>query len=271
MTALPALLGGVDATARPGTGSALLAALYNLGGGGAAAASTNPVQALRQAERTRERDIAATAARPEVKRDIAAFRAALLSAADAGRFLSDPRALKVLLTANGMAEHVAHAALARKALLSDTANPDALANRLSDPRWKSVAETFRFARAGLTVLRDPAVRQRVEDAYAEVVWRRALDERTPGLSDALDFRERAGTIRSALQVLGDPVLRRVVTTALGVPREIAFQSLEAQQLAITTRLDLSQFADPRFVDRFVQRFLIAAAGTASGTVPGLLV
>ena len=77
--------------------------------------------------------------------------------------------------------------------------------------------------------------------------------------------KRASTITSALQILGDPTFRAVVTTALSVPREIAFQGLPAQETAITQRLDIAQFKDPAFVNKFTHRYLIAAAADATLT------
>ena len=47
-------------------------------------------------------------------------------------------------------------------------------------------------------------------------------------------------------------LRTVVTTALGIPLQIAFQPLEAQERAITSQLDISQLQDPKFVETFAQ-------------------
>ena len=60
-------------------------------------------------------------------------------------------------------------------------------------------------------------------------------------------------------------MRTVVTTALGIPQQIAFQSLGAQEKAISTRLDIKQFQDPKFVETFAQRYLIANSGSASAT------
>ncbi len=64
------------------------------------------------------------------------------------------------------------------------------------------------------------------------------------------------------QILGDPTLRTVVTTALGIPQEIAFQDLRAQENAISSRLDITKFANPKFVEQFTQRYLLAV-NTAS--------
>jgi len=57
----------------------------------------------------------------------------------------------------------------------------------------------------------------------------------------------------------------VVTTALGLPQQIAFQSLEAQENAITNRLDITKLKDPKFVEQFARRFLIVNATNTSSS------
>jgi hypothetical protein len=142
---------------------------------------------------------------------------------------------------------------------------------LTDTRWKPVVKTYDFANKGLSVIQDPKVIATIANAYAEVTWRKSLDAATPGLSNALAFRKVTSTISSVDQILGDPMMRNVVTTSLGIPLEIAFQSLEAQEKAISTRLDITRFKDPKFVESFVQRYLLAAAAkaTTAGTSPTL--
>ena len=102
-------------------------------------------------------------------------------------------------------------------------------------------------------------------------WQNGLDAGQAGLGDALIFRERAATAKTAYAVLGDPVLRRVVTTALGLPQQIAVQSVEAQARAITSRLDLGKLQDPKEVARLAERYVVAAAGSASTTSTGTTV
>jgi hypothetical protein len=65
------------------------------------------------------------------------------------------------------------------------------------------------------------------------------------------------------QILGDPSIRSVVTTALGIPKQIAFQTLRAQEKAISNRLDLAKLQDPKFVETFAKRYLIANSGSSS--------
>ena len=243
-------------------GDSLLASLYGYGSRQSSAGTVNPIAALTQAKAGEAKQVALTARDPAVRRDITQFTQALTRARTPGDLLSDPVALKVLLTANGLGDQVAHTALAKQALLSDPAKADALVNKLRDTRWKSVNQTFGFATKGLSVLRTPAATAAVTQGYAEVVWRRSLNQTTPGLANALDFTKRASTISTVDQVLSDPTFREVITMALGVPKQIAFQNLPAQETAITSRIDLTKFKDPKFVDHFTQRYLIAAADAA---------
>ena len=239
-----------------GTTDSLLSAIYGTGatGGG------DPIAALKDAEANETKD--------DTARDLAAFKAAVASAKTPADLLANPQALKVLLTANGLGDQVDYTALASKALLSNTNDPNSLANTLTDTRWKTAATTFDFANKGLSVLKDKSTLDSIANGYAQVQWETSLDQATPGLSVALDFKSRAGTITSVDQILGDSNLREAVTTALGIPEQIAFQPLEAQENAISSRVDIKQFKDPAFVEQFTQRYLIAASQAASSSSSG---
>jgi hypothetical protein len=235
-----------------GVGDPVLNALY-----GGPASGGDPIQALQTAERNESQDVAATAAQPAVARDISAFQSAVANAKTPAELLANPAFLKVLLTASGMSDQLGFTALATQALLSNPADPKALVNQLSDTRWKTVNETYNFATQGLAVIQNPKVLSDLANSYAEQVWRQSLDATTPGLSNALTFRSQAASITSVDQILGDPVLRSVVTTALGIPIQIALQDLHAQEQAITSRLDISRFQDPKFVESFTDQYLLA--------------
>ena len=199
-----------------------------------------------------------------MQRAITAFTKAVQTATSPQQLLSNPTVMKVLLTANGLADQIPYTALAQKTLLSNLNDPNSLVNQLTDTRWKTLAQTYDFANKGLSVIQNPSVISTIANAYAEVTWRNSLDATTPGLSNALTFRQNASsTITYVDQILGDPVMRTVVTTALGIPAQIAFQPLKAQQKAITSQLDITKLQDPTFVQQFAQRYLIAMAQSAS--------
>ena len=245
-----------------GTGqSSLLDALYGTGQSKKAYSAT-PLIALRNAEKNEAKLIATTAKDPAVARDVAAFRKAVAAAKTPADLLKDPRALKVLLTANGLAEFTDATALATRALLSNTKDKTSLVNRLTDTRWKPVAQIFDFATKGMAIIRDPKTLNTLVNAYAELSWRKSLESTTPGLSNALGFRSQAATVKSVLQILGDPVLRDVITTGLGIPKQIAFQNLTTQEKAISSRLDIAKLKDKHFVDTLTQQYLLNKADEA---------
>jgi hypothetical protein len=239
-----------------------------LSGAGGGASATNPITALGSAEVNGTKDIATTAKQPEVARDIAAFTKAVTGAKSVTQLLANPTVMKVLLTANGLGSQIPYTALAQKALASDLTDPKSVANQLktTNSAWLSAAQTYQFAAKGLSVIQSPSVISTIANAYAEVTWRNSLDTTVPGLSNALSFRSKAATVTSVDQILGDPILRDVVTTALGLPRQIAIQPLSTQETAITSRLDLKQLKDPKFVERFVQRYLLAKGSSGSSLV-----
>lgn len=261
------LYGGATGT---GSGS-LLSTLYGFAGTTSNSSGQNPVTALAAAEKGQTQDIKATAAQPAVKRAVDAFTAGVNSAKSVKELLANPAVMQVLMTANGLADQIPYTALANKTLQSQLSDPKSLANMLTDTRWKPVVQTFDFANQGLAVIQQPKVISALADAYAEVTWRNSLDVTTPGLSNALTFRKQAATITSVDQILGDPIMRKVVTTTLGIPLGIAFQPLQAQEKAISARVDITRFKDPKFVESFVQRYLVAENNNASisNAIPSL--
>lgn len=249
------------------TGDSLLNAIYGIGASGARS-GINPLTALNTAENNETADIAATAQQPQIQRTIAAFEAAVSSATSPAQLLQNPAALNVILTANGLGDQVPYTALAQQALLSNPSDSNSLVNQLTDSRWLPVVNLYDFATQGLSVIQSPQVQSTLANAYAEVTWRNSLDATTPGLSNALTFRGEASTITSVDQILGDPILRTVVTTALNIPEQIALQDLGAQEQAISSRVNISQFQDPNFVNSFTQQYLLAAQAAAATAPSG---
>ncbi len=253
-------------------GSTSLVSIANGYGSGSTVASGDPLSALKLAEANQTKDIATEAKDPLVSRDIASFKKAVGQAKDVKTALSNPAVLTVLLTANGLSSLIGQQALVRKALLSDPTSSTSLVSKLGNTALKSLATTFRFDTKGLAALQDPKVQATLSSGYAEVKWRQSLDKTTPGLSYALDFRARAASFKTADSILGDPTGWEVVLTALGIPQQLAFQGLPAQEKAITSQLDLTKLQNPHFVDGLTQQYLLnkqAAVQAAGSTGPTL--
>jgi hypothetical protein len=247
-----------------GAGSSLLDTIYGIGA--SSATPVNPVTALASAEQNKTQDIAQTALQPMVKSTVAQFTQAVTSAKSMTQLFANPAFMNVLLTANGMSDQIGYTALATKALTSNLSDPKSLANVLTDTRWKTLAKSYDFSSTALASFQKPATIAAITAAYTTSTWETNQDSVTPGLSNALAFKAQASTITSVDQILGDPMMRSVVTTTLGIPQQIAFQSITAQEQSISTRVDISKFKDPKFVATFVQQYLIAnAAATAASS------
>jgi hypothetical protein len=236
--------------------TSMLNAIYGGASVSTSVSTGNPIIDLKLAQANEVKDVAKEAKKPEVARDIAAFQKGVANAKDIQTALKNPNVIKVLLTANNLSNYIQYPALAQKALLSDPSDPDSLANKLTDTNLRNTTSTFNFAKNGLAALRDPKVIATLSNGYAEVMWRRSLDQATPGLSNALAFLSQASSIKSVDEILGDPVNRTVVLTALGIPQQIAFQELRAQEQAVASRVDISKFRDPKYVTGLTDQYLL---------------
>jgi hypothetical protein len=248
----------------------LVSALFGQSGG--TAAGGDPASALAALTRATAAGAEAKGLEQERKDPVsigalARFDKALAQAKDLDSALRDPRILNVLLPAFGLADQTGNPGLARKALLSDPAETDGLLASL-DSRWQAAASTLDLAKKGLEGLREALTVSTLKEGFLRYQYRSGLDETQPGLSDALYFLESAKDADDVYDILGNPVLRRVVTGALGLPDAIAVQSVETQGRAVTSRLDLSSLDDPTQVRKLAQRYLMAVAGSASADAGG---
>jgi len=205
---------------------------------------------------------------PQVQRKLKDFEVAVAKARDLDAALKDPRVLAVLLPAMGLGDQLDYPGLARRALAADPADPKSLLNRLSDGRWKDAVVSLDLKGGGIDALRDAANLARFDKGLRSLQWRQSLDETNAGISDALYFKQVASNVTSTYGLLGNAVLRRVVTGALGLPQELALQSVEAQSRAVAKRLPITDLRDPKKVERLIERYLTNASlntGTQAGS------
>ncbi len=225
--------------------------------------------AYRLAQENTERDMERVREDPLVKREIEYFTEKLEEAEDPEEFLDDPRIITFLTKSLGMRDQAQNLALVQRGLLSDPEDPESLANRLVDTRYADAAKVFEFSIQGLDKLRSKEVFDTIVQGYVTDERELALSQGNPAVPDAMAFKKAVeeGRIESAYSLLGDPILRRVTLTALQLPVEIAFQTVEAQAKAIDDRLDIEKFDNPDFATKFVERFLILdqRSGSSQGS------
>jgi hypothetical protein len=236
--------------------AAILSALYNPSPSSTAVSTGDPITDLKLAQANQKADVAREGKQPQVARDIAAFTAAVGKATSLKAALTNPNVMKVLLTANNLSSYIQYPALAQKALMSDPSVSNSLVNQLGNSALLSAAKTFDFAKNGLKELQNPKIMAAIANGYAEVLWRQSLDAAAPGLSNALTFLGQAHSITSVDGILGDATNRKVVLTALGIPEQIAFQSLTTQEQAVASRVKIADFQKPAYVTSLTDQYLL---------------
>lgn len=334
------------------------------GGGGRVFNPGNVHVALAQAEANEAKQLEQARETPVTQRELERYEKVVTEAETLDDVLDDPIARRVLLTAFGLGDQADYVGLAKKALSSNPADPDSLANKLANINgaWLEFAKKYDVHQFGLSKLRaemdgfagkwavtldrdgapadgvleikntekgwealldgaptpievkdgkisinvlwedkDENLRvtlldgkltadgmsgaqtesaknsgswsarpfyanaiAEVQDFYVGEKRLDTLDEQLPGLGTAILFKRSAASFDNVTKILGSALGREVVTTALGLPKEIALQSLVAQEKAINQRLDVSKLQNPEFVDRLVQRYLLQLNGGQSG-------
>jgi len=137
------------------------------------------------------RPVRLASAAPQVKRDIAQFTQALAAANTPAQLLANPIALRVLLTAHGLADQAGNSALATRSLLSNPARSNSLLNQLKDPRWLAVNNLYSFATQGLAILRNPATVAAICRSYSEALQATSVVQTPPDSLNALSLPQHA--------------------------------------------------------------------------------
>jgi hypothetical protein len=240
------------------------------GMGAPSVGTRDPVAALKLAEATREREMAAIRRDPAFRREAERFEQAVSRVRSAGEALDDPRIRGFLLKAIGLPGLIDSPGLVKRALLSDPDDPKGLLARLNNQQLTAAARALRLDK-GLDAIRLPEAVAKLREGWVRAEWFDRLRQRDPVSADAILFREQAGNYAGNIWgVLGDQVVRRVVTTAVGLPPELAIMSVEAQARTLSARFDPAKLSDPRFVERFAMRYAVVASSQPQTLAGGLL-
>jgi len=206
-----------------------------------------------------------------MQRDEGYFRDRIARIASARELVDDRRLLRITLESFGLEADVDARAFIRKILEGGTADPKALANRLADKRYRSLAEAFDFS--------DPTAPPTRRKGFADEIlslrrarrFEVAVGETDNDLRLALNAeRELAALASSSMgenakwfTLMGNQPLREVIEGAFGLPssfgrldvdRQLRTLKQQAQRRFGASSLD--QFAEPDRMNRLVRDFLV---------------
>jgi hypothetical protein len=194
---------------------------------------------------------------PQVKKEIEYFRQKAATVKSVDEFFKDQRLLKFALSAYSLEAEQQFPARIQKIMTSDPKDPKSLANRMLDPRYSEINKDFQFGQQDVANLKLTKFIDKVVEKYATSEYEKKLGEQNPALREAAYFKRKIGDVKDVYQILGDKVLRGVVFDTLGIPAEVANQSLEKQADLVKKGFKLDKVKDKTYVDNFLKRFIVA--------------
>ncbi|WP_297773956.1 DUF1217 domain-containing protein [uncultured Roseovarius sp.] len=208
---------------------------------------------------------------PQIVRDTEYFELTIGSIKTPEALVSDRRLLRVALGAFGLQDDIDSRAFIRTILEEGTLDDDALANRLSDDRYKQLAQAFAFADRPVPRTQLSSFGTEITAQFRRRQFEVAVGDQNEALRLALNAKRELGDIASDtaaedtrwFRVLGNEPLRRIFEVALGLPDSFAQLDLDRQLDEIKSRaarqLDISSLSDlidPDLQDDVIRRFLL---------------
>ena len=222
--------------------------------------------------RTMQAQTRAFDATPRIARDTAYFEARIGTLDTASDLTADRRLLRVALGAFGLQDDINNRYFIRKVLESDLSDRRALANALSDDRYRQLSEAFGFgdSKTGPRT-HDPGFGKKITDAFRTRSFESAVGDQDQSLRLALNAKRELADIATSgvadktawFRILGTPPLRTVFETAFGLPQSFgqldidqqlqAFRSMAHDKLGINS---ISDFKDGAVGEQLIQTYLL---------------
>ena len=202
-----------------------------------------------------ERTLMRIAQDPQISREIEYYRENIGKIESPEQLVNDFRLFNFALKAYGLEDLNYAKALMQELLLGGVDDEKALANQLTDPRYKEFASDFNFARYGDATTSFDRTQQGVVDRYLQNVLESEAGESNVGARLAIYFERKAPEIEETIEFLGDRALLQVIQTAFGLPPQMSFSPLERQTEIIEARLSVEDLSNQEFVKELSKRFL----------------
>lgn len=234
-------------------------------------------------ERSYETQSEAFSRSPAIRNEAEYFRSKIGGISTAAQLVDDRRLLSVALSAFGLEADIDNRYFVRRVLEDGTNRPDALANRLSDARYRTFAAAFGFGDLGGPKTTLEGFAENVLARYERKEFEQAVGEQDNSLRLALNADSAIAEIAAAkaseetkwFRVMGSTPLRQVFEGALGLPPSFARIDLDRQLEMFRDKAerafgtgDLADFGDPDLRDRVIQRFLLRSQISEVTQVPG---
>lgn len=223
-------------------------------------------------QRTKDRQEQSFTKSNPIRREIEYFEKNFAKIESAEDLVNDRRLLRVVLGAFGLQDDIDYRAFIRKILEGGTDNPSALANRLSDTRYRAFAKAFghlsmaQSAETAVSIQQSQIISQYISRSFEISV---GLQNETMRLALSLqrDLPELVDNFSTEkaqwFALLGNPPIRKILETAFGLPKEFGLLPIDDQYtrlrdsaIKLFGTADLKTISEPDGLARLTERLLL---------------
>ena len=200
------------------------------------------------------RQQAATAAQGDVKSATNYYLANIGKVKTVDQFINNYQLFSYAMKAFGLSDMTYAKGLMTKVLDGGVTSSTALANTLSDPRYKAFATAFDFAANGKTTTTTTAATTGTTAKYVEQTLEDNQAKTNPGVSNALYFSRHASSVTSVYGLLADSTMLSVVETAYGISTTLGQSDIDTQAAVLTKVVPIADLQDGAKVAKIVSRY-----------------
>lgn len=201
------------------------------------------------------------------------------------KLLSNRPVLQVVLGAFGLEDDLANRGFIKRVITDGTENPAALSNRLTDKRYFALAQAVQHLTSSESKGPSPDLGDRIKRNFLARSFEVAVGRSNPDFRLAMAFERELSTVLSNFSsdrarwfaVLGNPPLRKVLETAVNLPRQISSMPLEQQVRTLQTALDrnfgvasVAQLTSENIREKIIERFIIRSEVSQQASTPSPL-
>lgn len=193
-----------------------------------------------------------TSEQPVVARESEYYLSKIGEINSVDEFLADDRVYSFAMRAMGLEEMTYAKAFMRKVLTEGVDDNSSFANQLADKRYADFAENFNFKRYGDTATTFTKARQGTVDKFVRQVLEEDAGANNEGVRLALYFKRKAPNITSAVELLAETALLKVVETMFNM--NLSSGNIDKNISRIEKQLDVADLKDPEKLDKLLIRF-----------------
>jgi len=220
-------------------------------------------------QRTIDRQEEVFAKSPDIARDIEYFQNNIQNIETLDDLMQDRKILKVALGAFGLGEEISKGAFVRKIIEEGTTERSSFANRLNNPDYIELAETFNFE-AGTLSLSDADI-EKISSQYQRQNFEIEVGNVDETMRLALNFQreiqdfvgqglsENAGWFR----LMGSVPIKTVLEGAFNLPQEFSALDVDKQKDILSDKAQklfggktIEVFSDPEAVEKVINDYLL---------------